>query len=91
MNNMSKRALRCAVVTTIGLAAVGCERIGSGGSVPETAAIPAALGDLVAVTPTDQRWESILWFRQSDQTIVAVRVNVAKGTTYIAKTKYPRN
>jgi len=91
MNKASKRAVRCAVLLAIGLTAVGCERTGPPANVRETAAIPASLGDLAAVSPTDQRWESVLWFKQPDQTITAVRVNVANGTAYVFKTKYARN
>jgi hypothetical protein len=94
MKETFKQAVRCAVLLAIGLTAVGCERIGSPANppnAPETAAIPASLGDLVGVTQADSRSEAILWFKQPDQTIVAVRVNEANGTAYVLKTKYPRN
>jgi hypothetical protein len=91
MNKKSKKTVRVAVLLAIGLTAAGCEKVGSLSQSPETAAIPASFGDLVAVTPTDRQWESVLWFKQPDQTIVAVRVNVAHGTAYVFKTKYPRN
>jgi hypothetical protein len=91
MNKKSEQTMRCAVLLAIGLTAAGCERLGSPANVPETAPIPASLGDLVAATPTDKRLESVLWFRQPDQTLVAVRVNLAKGTAYVFDTKYPRN
>ena len=78
MSKNSKQTVRCAVLFAIGLAIAGCEKIGGPTNVPETAdAIPASLGDLVAVTPTDRRFESVLWFKQPDQTIVAVNVGVA--------------
>ena len=91
MNKMSKQTVRCAQLIAIGLAVAGCERLGSQGNVPETAPIPASFGDLIAVTPTDQRWVSVLWFKQPDQTIVAVRVDVAHGKAIALKTKYPRS
>jgi hypothetical protein len=91
MNRKLQHILRCALLVAIGLAVAGCEKLGSTGNVPDTFPIPASFGDLIAVTPTDQRWESVLWFKQSDQTIVAVRVNVAKGRAYVLKTKYPRS
>lgn len=53
--------------------------------------IPASFGDLVAVTPTDRRFESVLWFKQPDQTVVAVRVDLRSGTRYVYKTKFPRS
>jgi hypothetical protein len=79
------------VLLAIGLAVVGCERLGSAANVPKTVAIPASFGELVAVTPTDRRFHSMLWFKQSDQTIVAVEVDLRDGEWYVYETKYPRN
>ena len=91
MSKKSKQTVRCAVLFAIGLAIAGCEKTGVPTNVPETAdAIPASLGDLVAVTPTDRRFESVLWFKQPDQTIVAVHVDLSRGTRLVYKTKYPR-
>ena len=92
MNKKSEQSMRCAVLLAIGLTAAGCERVGAPRTnVPETNTIPASFGDLVAVTPTDRRFESVLWFKQSDQTIVAVRVDARSGNAYVFKTKYPRS
>jgi hypothetical protein len=88
---MNWKSLRCVVLLAIGLAVAGCERMGAPTNVPETNTIPASFGDLVAVTPTDRRFESVLWFKQSDQTIVAVRVDARTGAAYVFKTKYPRS
>jgi hypothetical protein len=91
MNKKSEQTIRCAVLLAIGLAVAGCERMGAPTDVPETNTIPASFGELVAVTPTDRRFESVLWFKQSDQTIVAVRVDARNGAAYVFKTKYPRS
>jgi len=91
MNKKSEHTVRCAALLAIGFAVAGCERLGSPTNVPETAAIPASFGDLVAVTATDRRFESVLWFKQPDQTIVAVHVDLRTGTWYAYKTKYPRS
>jgi hypothetical protein len=85
-----KHPLRCVVLVAISLAVVGCEKIGSASSAPETAVIPASFGDLVAVTPTDRPVGSVLWFKQPDQTIVAVYVDTTRGTFLPYKTKYAR-
>ena len=74
----------------IGLATAGCERLGT----PHTSkqlGIPAALGDLVAITPDADPTHQVLWFKQSDQTIVAVRVSVPRGTIEAEMTKFARN
>jgi hypothetical protein len=85
-----KHPLRCVVLVAISLAVVGCEKIGSASSAPETAVIPASFGDLVAVTPTDRPVGSVLWFKQPDQTIVAVYVDTTRGAFLPYKTKYAR-
>jgi len=91
MNTKSKQTMRCAALLAIGLAVAGCERVGAPTNVPETTVIPASFGDLVAVTPTDRRFESVLWFKQPDQTVVAVRVDLRSGTRYVYETKFPRS
>jgi hypothetical protein len=91
MNKKSEQTMRCAVLLAIGLAVAGCERLGAPTNVPQTITIPASFGDLVATTSTDQPYEAVLWFKQPDQTIVAVRVDLATGTTYVFRTKYPRS
>jgi hypothetical protein len=77
------KLMQYAVLIVIWLATAGCQKMGSASQT--LPAIPAALGDLVAVTPGDGPRQSVLWFKQSDQTIVAVRVNVPSGTS-----RYPR-
>jgi hypothetical protein len=91
MNKKSAQSMRYAMLLAIGLTAAGCERMGAPTNVPETNTIPASFGDLVAVTPTDRRFEAVLWFKQSDQTIMAVRVDARSGAAYVFKTKYPRS
>jgi hypothetical protein len=78
------KPMRYVVLILIGLATAGCQKMGS--TSQTLPGIPAALGDLVAVSPGDGPRQSVLWFKQSDQTIVAVRVNVPAGTS-----RYPRN
>ena len=90
MNTKSKQTMRCAALLAIGLAVAGCERVGAPTNVPETTVIPASFGDLVAVTPTDRRFESVLWFKQPDQTIIAVGLDLRDGRWFVFKTKFPR-
>lgn len=78
------KTMRCAALILIGLATAGCQKVGSASQT--LPAIPAALGELVSVTPGDGAFQAVLWFKQPDQTIVAVRVHVPSGTT-----RYPRN
>jgi hypothetical protein len=85
-----KQVTQCAGLLAVGLALAGCQKIGPTGNIPETCAIPSSFGDLVAVTPAE-RAESVLWFKQPDQTIVAVGVNSARGTCQVHKTRYPRS
>jgi hypothetical protein len=77
------RIMRYAVLMLIGLASAGCEKLNT--ATQTAPAIPADRGELVAVTPGDGPRQAVLWFKQADQTIVAVRVFVPRGTT-----KYPR-
>lgn len=77
-------AMRCAALIMIGLAAAGCEKVPQG--LNTQPAIPAALGDFVAVTSDEGPRTAVLWFKQSDQTIIAVRVHVPQGMT-----KFPRS
>jgi hypothetical protein len=77
------RTMRYALVLLIGLASAGCEKLNTASQTAP--AIPTDRGDLVAVTPGDGPRQAVLWFRQADQTIVAVHVFVPRGTT-----KYPR-
>ena len=78
------KTMRCAVLILIGFATAGCQKLG--GASQTLPGIPAAIGELVSVTPGDGTHQAVLWFKQPDQTIVAVRVSVPSGTT-----KYPRN
>jgi len=72
-----------AALVLSGLATAGCQKLGS---TSQTLPVPAALGDFVAVTPGDGQKQAVLWFKQPDQTIVAVRVTLPPGTT-----KFPRS
>jgi hypothetical protein len=90
MHKKSGQMMACAVFLAIGLAVAGCERVPPT-NVPVTTAIPASFGELVAVTPTDRAYVAVLWFKQPDQTIVAVRVDIAHGSVGPYKTKYPRS
>jgi hypothetical protein len=72
-----------AVLILLSLATAGCQKVGS---TTQTIPVPAALGDFVAVTPGDGQLQAVLWFKQPDQTIVAVRVHLGPGTN-----RYTRN
>lgn len=85
--------MRATLVSLIlaGAVLAACEPLPSGGvsrgalkielQAPGTASIPQEFGELIAVTslPADP-YVQMLWFEQPDQTIVAVRVNVAAGS-----------
>jgi hypothetical protein len=71
-------AVCCVALILSGLSA-GCQKIGSDSKT--LPAIPPGLGELVAVTPGDGHRQAVLWFKQPDQTIVAVRVYLPSGTT----------
>jgi hypothetical protein len=91
MNKMSRHTLRCALLIATVLTVAGCEKMG-GSNLPETAVpIPASFGELVAVTPTDKRSQSVLWFKQPDQTIIAVGLDLRDGRWFVFKTKFPRS
>ena len=85
---ISQKTLRYLTLILIGLATTGCEKLGTSNQIHS--AIPPALGDLVAITPGAIPTQSVLWFKQPDQTIVAVRVYVPKGTIEAEMTKFPR-
>ena len=77
------RIIRYTLLILLGLASAGCEKLNTAS---QTALpIPADRGELVAVTPGDGPRQAVLWFKQADQSIVAVHVLVKPGTT-----KYPR-
>ena len=86
----SRKTGRYVALILIGLATAGCEKLGTAHA-PKQLGIPAVLGDLVAITPGADPTQQVLWFKQSDQTIVAVRVNVPRGTIEAEMTKFPRN
>jgi hypothetical protein len=46
---------------------------------PFTDAIPVAYGQLVSVTPAPAPYVAVMWFRKPDESIVAVRINYARG------------
>lgn len=84
----SEKTLWYVALILIALATTGCEKLGTSNAMHS--AIPAGLGDLVAITPGAIPTQSVLWFKQPDQTIVAVRVYVPRGTIEAEVTKFPR-
>ena len=88
-NKSARTILPYAVLILIALAATGCEKL-STVDTPRVTTIPTAIGDLVAVTPGPGQSQSVLWFKQPDQTIVAVRVRLPSGTIEAVMTKFPR-
>jgi hypothetical protein len=79
-----RNRMRYAMLTLIGLTAAGCEKVPQG--LNTQPAIPAALGDFVTVTTDEGERTAVLWFKQPDQTIIAVRVHVPQGVT-----RFPRS
>ena len=82
----------CLLLASLGFAVAGCERLDGPAMPAMLPAIPATFGDLKGVTPDqNQPFQSVLWFEQPDKTIVAVRVNIARGTILDKSVKFPRN
>lgn len=79
-----RNPVRYAVLVLIGLATAGCEKVPQG--LNTQPAIPAAFGEFVNVTTDEGARTAVLWFKQPDQTIVAVRVHVPQGIT-----RFPRS
>ncbi len=87
-----QRTAASLLLACMGFAVAGCERLGGPVATDGLAAIPAAYGELKAVTPDQtQPFASVLWFEQSDKTIMAVRVNFVRGTISSTTVKFPRN
>ena len=63
-NKTMQKVRQCVLIVSIGLAIAGCEKL-PGGPGPQQAGIPAALGELVSVTPDVKPFQSVLWFRCS--------------------------
>ena len=83
---MIKKTITLFLALMLGLMIASCEKIETkvipGESIDFTYAmddIPAQYGRLVSATSVSPV-ANILWFEQADQTIVAVRVNVSRGT-----------
>ncbi len=83
---MIKKAITMLPVLMLGLMIASCEKIEPpvipGEPIDFTLAmdnIPAQYGRLVSATSLTPVI-NILWFEQADQTIVAVRINVSRGT-----------
>lgn len=89
---LTQKTLLYALPISIAVAIAGCEKLGGPQTAPHIMpAIPAAMGELVAVTPSANPHQAVLWFRQADQTIVAVHVNSSRGTIYSATVTFPRS
>jgi len=88
---LTQKTLLYALLILIGVAIAGCEKLGGPQNAPDMHTIPAAMGELVAVTPSTNPHQAVLWFRQADQTIVALQVNTSRGTIYSATVKFPRS
>lgn len=86
-----RKSVVCTLLVLAALACAGCEKLGGGTESPKLPAIPASVGELVAVSQGDAPYQSVLWFKQPDQTIVAVRVNFLRGTIEARMTKFPRS
>jgi hypothetical protein len=85
------KTVLCVLLIPIAAAVTGCEKLGTAKTAPDMPAIPAEMGELVAVTPSDSPYQSVLWFKQADQSIVAVRVNIARKTIYAGTVRFPRS
>jgi hypothetical protein len=88
--NSARTILIYAALILASIASAGCQKL-SNVNTPKATTIPATFGELVAVTPGSSQSQSVLWFKQPDQTIVAVRVLVPSGRIEAATTKFPRS
>lgn len=88
---MIRKARAWLLVGLFGVLAVSCARLDRARQVAPAFqfeareggdAIPLSYGEFVAVTPLqDRQYQVILWFAQTDDRIVGVRMNVASGVT----------
>ena len=79
------------MIASLALMLAACEKLPTAADAQLMPSIPAELGDLKGVTTEqDQPYQSVLWFEQADKTIVAVRVNFARGTILANTVKIPR-
>ncbi len=93
---MIKKTITIFETLMLGLMIASCEKIEQqvipGESIDFTASmdnIPLQYGRLVSATSIDE-YGNILWFEQADQTIVGVRINVARGTISEEVIRVPR-
>lgn len=86
------KSLSYVLLTSIGVAAAGCQKL-EGPTPPELMkGIPAAYGEFVNVTDdANVPHTAVLWFEQPDKTIVAVRVNFRHGQIVAQSVKFARN
>lgn len=91
-NKIKHKSVSYVLLTSIGIAAAGCQKLEPPPPADLMEGIPAAYGEFVNVTG-DARREStaVLWFEQPDKTIVAVRVNFRQGQIVAQSVKFPRN
>ena len=84
-NKSTVRVMLYAMLMLVGLAGAGCEKMNSASQT--AAALPADHGELIAVTPGNSPRQAVLWFKQADQTVLAVHVYVPRGTTKYSAVK----
>ena len=86
-----RRMLLALCVLGSSMAAISCERIPEVEELTTIDRIPAEYGELVSVTPFGPRpYVAVLWFEKPDQTIVALRVNLATGEIWKKRMAFPR-
>lgn len=86
-----RRTLLALCVLGSSLAAISCKKIPEPEAFRAMDRIPAEYGELVNVTPFGpQPYVAVLWFEKRDQTIVALRVNLATGEIGDKSLTFPR-
>lgn len=91
-NKIMHKSLSYVLLATMVFASAGCEKLDESKNQPVLEAIPAEFGEFVNVTPDpDQPYTAVLWFEQPDKTIVAVRVNIARGQIAVKTVKFTRS
>jgi hypothetical protein len=89
LRNTKQTYMVLAYSAFVGVASAGCQRLEEP-AWAQIEAIPAEYGQLVAITQHQDPYLAVLWFEQPDKTLVAVKVNIARGQIAAQSIKFPR-
>jgi hypothetical protein len=91
LRNTKQTYMVLAYSAFVGVASAGCQRLEEPAAWAQIEAIPAEYGQLVGITEHENPYIAVLWFEQPDKTLVAVKVNTARGQIAAQSIKFPRN